>query len=223
MESSGSVESALGGLSFADGELILICVVMLVLFGEDKGWPFARGFGRGIKGFLRAFRRGGREAGESFGAGLGKPVADALTHSNQTREFQDPPALRLRKFMKQLKDHFVLWTAQGFGVGRIPLAPGTFGSLVGLVWFAVLLCPRSFGWYVGGTIAGMLLSVWFCGRAERMLNQTDPGSVVLDEISAMPLCFLVWAGVHFVRHGTMPAPEHFFRHDTWPFTLAVFA
>ena len=26
---------------------------------------------------------------------------------------------------------FLLWIAQGFGVGRIPFAPGTFGSVLG--------------------------------------------------------------------------------------------
>jgi len=26
-----------------------------------------------------------------------------------------------------------LWVAQGFGVGRIPVAPGTFGSVVGVL------------------------------------------------------------------------------------------
>ena len=36
----------------------------------------------------------------------------------------------------------ILWLAQGFGVGRIPFAPGTFGSLVGLLWFFSFACVR---------------------------------------------------------------------------------
>ena len=36
-------------------------------------------------------------------------------------------------------DELALWIAQGFDVGRMPFAPGTFGSLVGLLWFAILL------------------------------------------------------------------------------------
>ena len=34
---------------------------------------------------------------------------------------------------------FLLWAAQGFGLGRIPWAPGTFGSLGGLLWLIVSL------------------------------------------------------------------------------------
>ena len=26
-----------------------------------------------------------------------------------------------------------LWVAQGFGIGRIPVAPGTFGSVLGML------------------------------------------------------------------------------------------
>jgi phosphatidylglycerophosphatase A len=86
----------------------------------------------------------------------------------------------------------VLWFAQGFGAGRIPLAPGTFGSLVGLLWFYILLRSGNFWIYLLGTLSGLALSVWVCGKAERILNQTDPGSIVLDEMAAMPLCFVVW-------------------------------
>lgn len=85
-----------------------------------------------------------------------------------------------------------LWVAQGFGVGRIPVAPGTFGSLVGLAWTAVLLAAGN-GWiYLLGCSAGFVLSVWLCGEAERQLKQTDPGCIVLDEIAALPVCFAPW-------------------------------
>ena len=80
MDSLATVESALGGFSVAEWELMLICVLMLTLSGAAKELPFARGFARGIRDFLKAFRGSGREVGESLGAGLGKPVADALTH-----------------------------------------------------------------------------------------------------------------------------------------------
>src|SRR5271170_393685 len=82
-----------------------------------------------------------------------------------------------------LPDGFMkLWIAQGFGVGRIPIAPGTFGSIVGLGWLALLLCVPSWPLFIAGNAAAVALSVWLCGEAERMLNKKDPGSVVLDEI-----------------------------------------
>lgn len=88
-----------------------------------------------------------------------------------------------------MKDKLILFVAQGFGVGRIPFAPGTFGSVVGLGWFALLLATGNIWLFALGTILGLLASVWFCGKAEKILGQTDPGSVVLDEIAAMPVCF----------------------------------
>ena len=223
MGTGGFATGMLGILGLSGGELVLVLVVILILFGANRIPPFARGRGEGFNGFRRSSRGLSQEIGESLGAGLGKPVADALTHSNQTWEFQDPPALRLRSIKKQMKNNFILWIAQGFGVGRIPFAAGTFGSLVGLLWFVVLLLPGNVCWCVVGAGAGIFLSVWLCGSSERILNQTDPGSVVLDEIIAVPLCFLVWIGEFLARHGAIPGPWYFFHRDTWPLTLAVFA
>lgn len=122
-----------------------------------------------------------------------------------------------------MKDRFVLWIAQGFGVGRIPFAPGTFGSLVGLLWFTALLLPGNRWIALVGMSAAIALSIWFCGVAEKVLRRTDPGSVVLDEIVAVPLCFAVWVGEFLWRYGVLPEPGFFFSRDTWPLTAAVFA
>jgi phosphatidylglycerophosphatase A len=112
-----------------------------------------------------------------------------------------------------------LWIAQGFGAGWAPVAPGTFGSLVGLGWFALLLLTHSWGWFIAGTVAAFALSVWLCGAGEKILQKKDPGSIVLDEIAAMPCCFVVWM---------LAAPEPmqklgpaFFRRH-WEATLIVF-
>lgn len=117
----------------------------------------------------------------------------------------------------------LLWLAQGFGIGRIPVAPGTFGSVVGVLWFALLLWPQNIWVFLAGTVFGLALSVWFCAAGERALNQTDPGSVVFDEIAAIPLCFLGWVFIVLFRTGSMPAPAHFFSRQTWLLTLGVFA
>src|SRR4051794_36380341 len=85
-----------------------------------------------------------------------------------------------------------LWIAQGFWVGRIPVAPGTFGSVLGVFWVAALVSSRSLWCYTLGTMLGLACSIWLCGRAEQILSRTDPSSVVLDEIAAMPLCFAGW-------------------------------
>jgi phosphatidylglycerophosphatase A len=115
-----------------------------------------------------------------------------------------------------------LWIAQGFGVGRIPVAPGTFGSLVGVIWFGLLLVPANLWIFIAGTIAGFGLSVWLCGEAEKILNQKDPGGVVLDEITAMPLCFAFWVGMSFSKTGSLPRLDEILNARTWPAVLGVF-
>ena len=117
----------------------------------------------------------------------------------------------------------LLWVAQGFGVGRIPVAPGTFGSVLGMLWFALLLPTQNVGLLLAGTAAGLALSVWLCGAAEKILQQTDPGSVVLDEITAMPVCYFGWLGILMWKNGSFPGLEDFFGARTWPLSVGVFA
>src|SRR5882724_9585579 len=72
-------------------------------------------------------------------------------------------ALSLEKSPALSRRHvnaFLLWLAQGFGIGRIPVAPGTFGSVVGLAWFAVLLLTGNLEIFLVGTLVGVALSVW---------------------------------------------------------------
>ena len=68
-----------------------------------------------------------------------------------------------------------LWIAQGFGVGRIPVAPGTFGSVVGVLWFGLLLGTGNLWLFIAGALAAIALSVWLCGEAEKTLGQNGPG------------------------------------------------
>ena len=117
---------------------------------------------------------------------------------------------------------FILWIAQGFGVGKIPVAPGTFGSVVGLAWFALLLLTGNIWLFAIGTIIGVALSVWACGAGENILRQKDPGSIVLDEIAAIPICFSGWIGILLMKNAALPSPGYFFSKDNWLLTLGVF-
>lgn len=117
-----------------------------------------------------------------------------------------------------MKDRWILFFAQGLGIGRIPFAPGTFGSVLGLVLLALLLLSGSW-WVLGGAIViGTGLSVWLCGESERILKKTDPGSVVADEIIAIPLSFVGWLAW---GHGALPG-AHFLFIEHWPVALAGF-
>ena len=201
-------------------EIVLILAVVLILFGAGNLPDLARPLSEGLDEFFRAGKSVGKELGQAIEpeqkqSGL---VYEALTHDNRSAEFINPHRSDLSELLRAM----ILFIAQGFGVGRLPFAPGLFGSLVGLLWFAILLAPGIFWLYLAGTVLGLGCSVWLCGVAERILKQKDPPSVVLDEIIAIPVCFLVWVASHWSRQGQMPALESFFTARTWFLTVLIF-
>ncbi len=79
--------------------------------------------------------------------------------------------------------HFL---AFGFGTGLAPIAPGTFGSLPGILLFWLTL---PFGHYVQlGMVAAIILAgIWICGESARRIGVHDHGGIVWDEIAGMYL------------------------------------
>lgn len=77
-------------------------------------------------------------------------------------------------------------------LGRKLPAPGTWGSLAGLLYFLVFFFEVGFVTNLIFSAIGAYLAVALCGEAEFRLARRDPGEVVLDEFVAMPLCFLGW-------------------------------
>ena len=86
-------------------------------------------------------------------------------------------------------DRVLLWVAEGFGSGRIRPGPGTWGSVVGL-GLAVPLLRLPLWAFTSVAVVLAAVAVPVCGAGERLLKRADPGSVVFDEIVAMPLVFL---------------------------------
>lgn len=88
----------------------------------------------------------------------------------------------------RLVDQIWLFLAQGFGSGRMPFAPGTFGTLVGLgyAWLLGRYFPGAPA-YFGITAAGFLAAVYIGQRGEQILGVKDPGSIVIDEIAVIPV------------------------------------
>lgn len=78
-------------------------------------------------------------------------------------------------------------------LGRRLPAPGTWGSVAGLMYYTVIFAGR---YGVFGTLLlsalGCYVAVAICGEAEFRLGRRDPGEVVLDEFVVLPLCFLGW-------------------------------
>lgn len=96
--------------------------------------------------------------------------------------------------------HFI---ALGFGIGVLPRAPGTFGTLLALpLWW---LLDASLGPVALGAVlcASFALGVWACTLTGRHLGAADHGAMVWDEIVAFVLVLSV-------------VPK------SWPWQLAAF-
>jgi phosphatidylglycerophosphatase A len=119
------------------------------------------------------------------------------------------------------KPLIALAIATAFGLGYLPKAPGTFGSLAGLAlamipfWLRMLATikwPDGFGFSFGQTptvdpvvffqilltVMLALVGVWSAHRAARYWSVKDPQKVVVDEISGQHLALLL--GGFWPRH-----------------------
>jgi phosphatidylglycerophosphatase A len=79
--------------------------------------------------------------------------------------------------------------AFGFGTGLAPVAPGTFGSLPGLLLFWLTV---DLGLYmqIGIAVALALAGIWICGESARRIGVHDHGGIVWDEIVGMYVTLL---------------------------------
>jgi phosphatidylglycerophosphatase A len=84
-----------------------------------------------------------------------------------------------------------------YGVGFIPLAPGTWGSLVGVGIYLLLYSRFS----AAGTqvfvlihLVGILIitftGIWAASQVERIIGRKDPGKVVVDEVAGQLISLL---------------------------------
>ncbi|MFO7751624.1 MAG: phosphatidylglycerophosphatase A [Desulfobacteraceae bacterium] len=81
-------------------------------------------------------------------------------------------------------EKFILFLATGAGSGRIPFAPGTFGTIAGIpVVFLLYLVPSSM--QVFSILVVILFAMWTSDRAEALIGEKDPGCIVIDEIAGL--------------------------------------
>lgn len=80
--------------------------------------------------------------------------------------------------------------ATSLGVGYVPVAPGTFGSLAGLVlwWFL----PPSAAVQAAVIVALFVIGSWSATVAEQAFAKTDPGQVVIDEVMGMVITLFMF-------------------------------
>ncbi|MFY0618253.1 phosphatidylglycerophosphatase A [Shimia sp.] len=99
-----------------------------------------------------------------------------------------------------------------FGVGRLPAAPGTWGSLAALiigwavvefvgVWLLVILCALS-----------IVIGIWACKRDLADRPTEDPSEIVIDEVAGMWIALLFPAVAFAMRDMSM----------VWPGPIAAF-
>jgi phosphatidylglycerophosphatase A len=139
--------------------------------------------------------------------------ADQETHSaspaSSASSSADPASI-------QGKPHFAVLLATAAGLGYLPKAPGTWGSLAGLLlamvpWWAFflfgmvsreqtlgsisILGGNEFDPFLGAQVCLGLtvgaVGVWSAGRAAQFERQKDPQQVVIDEVSGQHLTLLL--------------------------------
>jgi phosphatidylglycerophosphatase A len=111
---------------------------------------------------------------------------------------------------RSFKDYVALAIAT-CGVGYLPLAPGTWGSLVGIGIYFLLqsITYRFIGWAVRANsvifvspwslfLAAELIlitvitlvGIWAATRTEKLSGRKDPGKVVIDEVAGQLIALL---------------------------------
>lgn len=106
----------------------------------------------------------------------------------------------------EIQRKLILFVATGAGLGKIPIAPGTFGTLAGIP-FALLLtlmAPKFAALYI---VTLILAAVYLADEAETYLNAKDPGCIVIDEVAG----YVVTLSVVPIEISTMIAGFFIFR------------
>jgi len=135
------------------------------------------------------------------------PSYDEIIHVSATVEAEKLAREELKP--KTPLDYFAL-AVTTFGVGYLPLMPGTYGSMIGI---GVYLMARQFeisgenylsrlNWQIGQINAWQhvvnlvfflffcLLGIWAANRATQLFRNKDPQQAVVDEVIGQLIVFL---------------------------------
>lgn len=85
--------------------------------------------------------------------------------------------------------HPAHWFALGFGAGLARKAPGTWGSLVGLLLFAPLMLLPLWCYLLVLVVAAMA-GIYVCDKSARDWGVHDHGAIVWDEVVGMGIALV---------------------------------
>ncbi len=104
----------------------------------------------------------------------------------------------------------VWWLATGMGFGYSPVAPGTVGTLWGVLIVRLLFPGMDVRWQILVSLVLVAVAIPICDHGEKAIGVKDPHAVVADEYLTFPLCMIglpaqhVWMlGAAFVTHRVM--------------------
>ena len=77
------------------------------------------------------------------------------------------------------------------GAGYAPVAPGTFGAVIGVLWHLLF---RRFDNRIElvSLIALTAVGIWAAGVAAQAAGRKDPGHVVVDEVAGQAVTLALW-------------------------------
>lgn len=83
------------------------------------------------------------------------------------------------------------WIALGFGAGLAPLGPGTVGTALAWLLYALLVGPLTWSGMVALTVVGFFVGIWSIRRVGKDLGDIDHSAIVWDEVVAFWLVLLL--------------------------------
>ncbi len=93
------------------------------------------------------------------------------------------------KLARQVLTDPVHFIAFGLGTGLSPIAPGTVGSLLGIL-LAWAVLDLGFIHQIGLAAGLCVAGIWICGKSAKKLGIHDHGGIVWDEICGMYVTLL---------------------------------
>ena len=90
----------------------------------------------------------------------------------------------------RVRDPFVL-VATGFGIGWIPVAPGTLASLLAAIAYWLLISPAAYWVQVVTTVLVCCVALVVLLVVVHKYGYVDARSIVLDEIAGVSVAFLL--------------------------------